>query len=65
MFLHEKDLRHYESIRIKSSLYTGVAVKVKTLTHQAVDNLLYAIEIDAQNYRIALAEHRPEVPINA
>lgn len=45
-FTNEKDLRHYESIRIKSSLYTGIAVRVKNLVPTAMDNLLYAIELD-------------------
>jgi len=46
-FTNEKDLRHYESIKIKSSLYTGIAVRVRNLVPSAMDNLLYAIELDA------------------
>lgn len=46
-FTNEKDLRHYESIRIKSSLYTGIAIRIKNLVPTAMDNLLYAIELDA------------------
>lgn len=50
-FTNEKDLRHYESIKIISSLYTGIAVRVKNLVPSAMDNLLYAIELDAQDLR--------------
>jgi len=46
-FTNEKDLRHYESIRIKASLYTGVAIRVKNVTPSAMDNLLHAIELDS------------------
>ena len=47
IFTNEKDLRHAESIRIKSALYTGIAIRVKFLTLQACDSLLKAIEKDA------------------
>ena len=47
IFANEKDLRHFESIRIKASLYTGIAVRVKNMTPGAMDNLLHAIELDA------------------
>jgi hypothetical protein len=50
-FTNEKDLRHYESIKIKSSLYTGIAVRVRNLVPSAMDNLLYAIELDAQDQK--------------
>ena len=46
IFANEKDLRHFESIRIKASLYTGIAVRVKNMTPGAMDNLLHAIELD-------------------
>ena len=46
IFSNEKDLRHFESIRIKSQLYTGIAVRTKFMTPQAMDNLLHAIELD-------------------
>jgi hypothetical protein len=46
-FTNEKDLRHYESIRIKASQYTGIALRVKTITPHAMDNVLYAIEVDS------------------
>ena len=47
IFSNEKDLRHHESIRIKASLYTGIALRVKTITAQAMENLLVAIDADA------------------
>jgi len=45
-FTNDKDLRYYESIKIKASNYTGIAVRVKTIAPSAMDNLLYAIEMD-------------------
>ena len=47
IFANEKDLRYHESIRIKASLYTGIALRVKTITPQAMENLIVAIEMDA------------------
>ena len=49
IFSNEKDLRHHESIRIKASQYTGIALRVKLITAQAMENLLIAIEADANN----------------
>lgn len=43
-FTNEKDLRHHETITIKASLYTGIAVKVKYLNHIWIENLLFAVE---------------------
>lgn len=31
VFSNEKDLRHHEAIRIKASLYTGIALRVKLI----------------------------------
>ena len=47
VFGNEKDLRHNEAIRIKASLYTGVAVRVKIISPAAMENLLYALDLDA------------------
>ena len=47
VFSNEKDLRHNEAIRIKASLYTGIAVRVKVISPAAMENLLHAIDIDA------------------
>ena len=52
-FTNEKDLRHFESIRIKSSKYTGIAIRVKNLVPTAMENLLYAIELDSQGDKSA------------
>ena len=52
VFAHEKDLRHFESIRIKASLYTGIAVRVKNISPGAMDNLLHAIELDGEPQRV-------------
>ena len=49
VFANEKDLRHAESIRVKSQNYTGIAVRVKFITPTALDNLLTAIELDANS----------------
>lgn len=47
VFSNEKDLRHHEAIRIKASLYTGIALRVKLISPAAMENLLYAIDIDS------------------
>ena len=44
IFTNEKDLRHSETIRIKSQMYTGIAVRTKFMTPAAMANLLHAIE---------------------
>ena len=44
VFTNEKDLRHHETILIKASLYTGIAVRVKALNHYCMENLLLAVE---------------------
>ena len=40
-------MRHHEAIRIKASLYTGIALRVKVISPSAMENLLYAIDIDS------------------
>ena len=47
VFSNEKDLRHHEAIRIKASLYTGIALRVKIISPGAMENLLYAIDLDS------------------
>ena len=47
VFSNEKDLRHHEAIRIKAGLYTGIALRVKLITPGAMENLLYAIDLDS------------------
>lgn len=47
VFSNEKDLRHHEAIRIKASLYTGIALRVKLISPGAMENLLYAIDLDS------------------
>ena len=47
VFTSEKDLRHHEAIRIKASLYTGIALRVKVIAPNAMENLLYAIDLDS------------------
>ena len=39
-------MRHYESIRVKAQFYTGIIVRVKNLTPQAMENVCKAIEKD-------------------
>ena len=51
VFSNEKDLRHSEAIRIKASLYTGIALRVKTISPASMENLLYAIDLDSGNVR--------------
>lgn len=47
VFGNEKDLRHPEAIRIKASLYTGIALRVKIISPGSMENLLYAIDLDS------------------
>lgn len=47
VFSNEKDLRHNEAIRIKASLYTGIALRVKIMSPAAMENLLHAIDLDS------------------
>ena len=47
VFSNEKDLRHHEAIRIKASIYTGIALRVKIISPGAMENLLYAIDLDS------------------
>ena len=47
VFSNEKDLRHHEAIRIKASHYTGIALRVKVITPSAMENLLYAMDLDS------------------
>ena len=47
VFQNEKDLRHHEAIRIKASHYTGIALRVKVLSPGAIENVLYAIDLDS------------------
>ena len=47
VFSNEKDLRHNEAIRIKASLYTGIALRVKVMSPAAMENLLHAIDLDS------------------
>lgn len=49
VFGNEKDLRHPEAIRIKASLYTGIALRVKVISPVSMENLLYAIDLDSGN----------------
>jgi len=42
----EKDLRHFESVRIKAQYFTGITIRVKALLPPSVENVLKAIEID-------------------
>jgi predicted nuclease of predicted toxin-antitoxin system len=50
VFNNDKDLRHYESIRVKAQYFTGIVLRCKQLTPQNMDNILKAIEIDYANY---------------
>lgn len=49
VFTNDKDLRHHETILIKASLYTGIAVRVKALSHYQMENLLLAVEQAGDN----------------
>ena len=49
VFNNDKDLRHYESIRVKAQYFTGIVLRCKVLTPQNMDNILKAIELDNLN----------------
>jgi hypothetical protein len=50
-FTNDKDLRHYESIRVKAQYYTGIAIRTKNITPQFMENITKAIDIDNNNTR--------------
>ena len=58
VFSNEKDLRHHEAIRIKASLYTGIALRVKLISPGAMENLLYAIDIESGEVARKKAEEK-------
>jgi hypothetical protein len=45
----EKDLRHFESVRIKAQYFTGIILRVKNLTPSGMENITKAIDVDNQN----------------
>ena len=58
VFSNDKDLRHHEAIRIKASLYTGIALRVKLISPGAMENLLYAIDIESGEVARKKAEEK-------
>lgn len=50
VFTHERELRNVDQVRIKISQFTGVVMRLKTITVPAMENLLAAIEADANNF---------------
>jgi hypothetical protein len=44
VFINEKDLKHYETISIKASLFKGIAVRIKDLTYTIMENVLFSIQ---------------------
>ena len=61
IFSNEKDMRHYESIRIKSQLYTGIAVRTKFMTPAGMENLLHAITLDGEELKPKKGKSKEEV----
>ena len=61
IFSNEKDMRHYESIRIKSQLYTGIAVRTKFMTPAGMENLLHAITLDGEENKPKKGKSKEEV----
>ena len=47
----EREMRSHEQIRIKICQFTGICIRVKHLSPLQMNNLLTAIEIDAENFR--------------
>ena len=61
IFANEKDMRHHESIRIKSQLYTGIAVRTKFMTPAGMENLLQAITLDGEKDKPKKSKSKEEV----
>ena len=61
IFSNEKDLRHHESVRIKSQLYTGIAVRTKFMTPAGMENLLHAIQLDGEAEKPKKSKSKEEV----
>lgn len=47
----EREMRSHEQIRIKVSQFTGICIRVKHMSPLQMNNLLTAIEVDAENFR--------------
>ena len=54
-------MRHHESIRIKSQLFTGIAVRTKFMTPAGMENLLQAITLDGEKDRPKKHKSKEEV----
>jgi hypothetical protein len=46
VFTTEKELKHHETIRQKAKFYTGIVVKMRTMTATMMDHLLKAVDAD-------------------
>jgi hypothetical protein len=42
----EKDLRHYLNVQVKAQYYTGILIRTKNLTPQAIENVTRAFDLD-------------------
>ena len=56
MFSHEKELKHHETIRQKAKFFTGIVVRMRTMTTSNMDHLLKAIDSDNKVAEDAVAE---------
>ena len=44
----DKDVRNAETVRIKVSSYTGVAVRMKTITQAGMEAIVKGLDLDAR-----------------
>ena len=58
-FTNDKDLRHFETIRVKAQYYTGIAVRTKNITPQFMENITKAIDVDNLNAIKKAAQNLP------
>ena len=60
IFSQDKDVRNSESVKLKASAYTGIALRLKSISQQAMENLLHGICLDANGARKEKRENTEE-----
>jgi hypothetical protein len=56
VFTTDKELKHHETIRQKAKFFTGIVIKMRTMTSANMDHLLKAIDADNRLAEEALIE---------
>ena len=60
IFSQDKDVRNQETVKVKASAYTGIALRLKSISHQAMENLLHGICLDATGAKKEKRENTEE-----